>query len=264
MIYLKTYFHTETEINFINMNLIESYNHIDKFIICEFDVNHNGEKREFIYDKIKYQILSEYRDKIIYLKCKLSNPLDGENNENNSHINETIMRGYFTKCLEFNDDDVIISVDADEIIYSESYNIIFKYLEKHDKVQLRLNQFFYKLNYYWKDNNFIAPVAAYYKVFKNFYPSDWRYNGYVIPNIMGCHFSWCMSIDDMILKLKKYAHVKYKYLADKNILEKAIVDKTYPFDIRKPFNIEIVDRDSTIMPKSISNKLFDNFYKIFS
>ena len=45
MIYLKTYFYTENEIKFINLNLMESYEHIDKFIICEANIHHTGEKK---------------------------------------------------------------------------------------------------------------------------------------------------------------------------------------------------------------------------
>jgi hypothetical protein len=37
MIYLKTYFYTEHKIKFLKLNLLETFNHIDKFIISEFN-----------------------------------------------------------------------------------------------------------------------------------------------------------------------------------------------------------------------------------
>lgn len=265
MIYLKTYFHSENEINFINLNLEESYSFIDKFIICEYDINHNGVKRDFIYEKVKDKINPELRDKIIYLKCEIRHlAVDAVENESLAHKNETLMRGYFVKCINFDDDDIIISVDADEIIYGSSYPDIIEGVKNHSCVKIELNQFFYRLDYLWTDNRFIAPTAAFYKQFKKRYPNNWRYEGRLLKGAKGCHFSWCMTVSDMVQKLKKYAHVKYKHLADSKILEQAIHDKEYPFDTKKPFTIKVIDRNDPVMPKSISRTGYDEFYKKYS
>jgi hypothetical protein len=70
------------------------------------------------------------------------------------------------KHIEMKDDDIVISVDADEIIYRDAYRSIFAELDKTDVVQLKLHQFFYKKTYLWENTSFVAPVAARYKYFK--------------------------------------------------------------------------------------------------
>ena len=71
MIYLKTYFYTEHEVKFLKLNLLESFNHIDKFIICEFNRTHTGEEREYIFDNYKHLFTQEELSKIIYLPCDI-------------------------------------------------------------------------------------------------------------------------------------------------------------------------------------------------
>lgn len=266
MIFLKTHFYTENEINYINLNLQESYNKIDKFIVCEFNITHTGEYRDFIFDKFIDKINPIYKDKLLYIPCDIQKlSINAKDNENLAHsTNELLMRGYFVKMFNFNDDDIIISVDCDEILYNQSYDKIIEEVKVNKKVSIELNQFFYKLNYHWVDNNFIAPTAAYYSEYKNNFPSHWRYDGKLISGKMGVHWSWGMQVEDMIYKLNTYAHVKYKKFADKDILNNAIENKIYPFDLNKPFTINIIDRSSNILPDSIRDNFYDEFWNKLS
>ena len=63
-IYLKTYFYVEHEIKFLIMNLIEAYDHIDKFIICEHNRTHTGQPRDFIFEKYKDRFPEEMMDRM--------------------------------------------------------------------------------------------------------------------------------------------------------------------------------------------------------
>ncbi len=266
MIYLKTHFYTENEINYINLNLQESYDKIDKFIVCEFNITHTGAKRDFVFENFRHLINPLYIDKLVYIPCDIANlAVDAKTNESLAHsTNELLMRGYFVKEYHFEDDDIIVSVDCDEIIYNQSYDEIINSVKTHGKVSIELNQFFYKLNYFWSDNNFIAPTAAYYKTYKNNYPAHWRYDGYLLQGKKGCHFSWCMTVDDMIYKLNTYAHVKYQPFANKEVLTNAIQTKIYPFDINKAFTIKVIERDSSLLPKSIQDSFYDEFWNKLS
>jgi hypothetical protein len=266
MKYLKTHFYTENEINYINLNLQESYDKVDKFIVCEFNITHTGAKRDFMFHHYEHLINPIYKDKLVYIPCDIANlAVDAKTNESLAHsTNELLMRGYFVKVYDFNDDDIIISVDCDEIIYNQCYDEIIEGVKKHGKVSIELNQFFYKLNYFWSDNNFIAPTGAYYKMYKDKYPSHWRYDGVLLSGKKGCHFSWCMTIEDMIYKLNTYAHVKYQPFANKEILGDAITRKIYPFDLGKPFTIRTVVRNSNLLPVSLMDKFYDDFWKKLS
>lgn len=266
MIYLKTHFYTENEINYINLNLQESYDKIDKFIVCEFNITHTGSKREFIFKNYEHLINPLFKDKLVYLECDIADlAVDATTNESLAHsTNELLMRGYFVKEYNFEDDDIIISVDCDEIIYKQSYDEIIKGVKQYGKVSIELNQFFYKLNYFWSDNNFIAPTASYYKTYKNNYPAHWRYDGVLLNGKLGCHFSWCMTIDDMIYKLNTYAHVKYKPFADRAVLSNAIENRIYPFDLNKAFTINKIDRESKLLPDSIRDEYYNEFWNKLS
>ena len=144
MVYLKTYFYTENELKFLKLNLLESFNHIDKFIICEFNRTHTGEEREFIFEKHKNYFTKEELSKIEYLECDISSEtVYAKDDEDTIHrINEPVMRGHFVKRMNLNDDDIIISVDADEIIYEHIYPKIIDNVNTNGTTLLKLHQFF--------------------------------------------------------------------------------------------------------------------------
>lgn len=263
MIYLKTYFYSSHEIPFIILNLMEAYEHIDKFIICEYDYTHTGIERKYIFDNHKKQIPEKLIDKVKYLKISGKGVMKyAYNDEPLIHkINEPFMRGAFVKYINLNDDDIVISVDADEIIYGESYPKLIKEMKNNNILQLQLNQFYYRVNYHWKNIIFKGPVIAKYKVYKNKYPSQWRYQGKIYADIVGTHFSWCMTIDEMLHKMDCYSHPQYRYLKNREILEDAVKNKKYPFNKKIKFDIEIIDIDkSQLIPNKMkqNKKMFEN------
>ena len=253
MIYLKTYCYAPHEIEFIRANLEECYPFIEKMIVCEFDVNHTGMKREFAFTDIKSQIPEEFRDKLDYHACPISHEtVEAYNDEGAIHrVNEPVMRSWFTKLYTFNPDDIIISVDADEVIYGEKIDYIVSQVEKYRTVRLKLQQFFYKKTYLWRDKDFVSPIATYYSNINPKYPNNWRDQGHITPDQVGCHFSWCMSADEMVHKLHTYSHPKYRFCANKELLEDAIENKKYPFDEAVNFDIEEIALEDERIPKSL-------------
>tara|TARA_Y100000034_G_C6814583_1_gene366333 strand:- start:21 stop:818 length:798 start_codon:yes stop_codon:yes gene_type:complete len=253
MIYLKTYFYVPHEIKFLLMNLIEAYNHIDKFIICEFDRTHTGQPREFIFQDYIHEFPAELRDKILYMPCKIGDyAVEAYEDEDAIHnINEPVMRGFFSKMKSFDDNDIIISIDADEIIYRESYDYIINEVNLNNVVRLNLYQFFYKTTYLWEGKDFVSPIATKYSVFGNHFPCNWRDVGKVVSRKVGCHFSWCMTPEEMVYKLHTYSHPRYRFCADKKVLEKAIKEKEYPFDENVDFSIKELEIDDKVLPECI-------------
>jgi len=255
MIYLKTYFYTEHEIKFLKLNLLEAFNHIDKFIICEFNRTHTGEEREFIFDNYKHLFTEEELNKIIYLPCDISNEtVYAKDDEDTIHrVNEPVMRGYFVKQVNLNDDDIIISVDADEIIYEHMYPSIIDRVNSSGTTLLKFHQFYYKMNYHWVDNDFVAPTAIKYGDFKHQYPCQLRYMGNLMNEYVGCHFSWCMTPSEMVYKLQTYSHPQYRFCADIDLLTNAIENKLYPFDSSVKFTINELSFDDEKLPKNLNN-----------
>jgi len=236
------------------MKLIESYNHIDKFIICEHNRTHTGQPRDFIFENHRDEFPKELMDKVIYLPCDISeHTVEAYEDEDAIHnINEPVMRSCFMTNLSFDDEDIIVSVDADEIIYRQSWEYIISEVEKKELVRLNMHQFFYKFNYLWEGKDFTSPIASKYKVFKHQYPCNWRDVGQILSKKVGCHFSWCMTPKEMVYKLHTYSHPRYRFCADETLLKKAIKDKTYPFDENVDFNIREIELNDEVLPTCIT------------
>ena len=256
-VYLKTYFYVPHEIKFLKLNLIEAYPHIDKFIICEFNRTHTGRptKHGYIFEDYIDEFPEELRDKIEYLKCDISKEaVEAYNDEAAIHrVNEPLMRGYFVNKVPLEDEDIIISVDADEIIYGVKYPEIIDMVNKHNLVQLTMNQFFYKMNWLWVGYDWTAPNASKYKVYKNEYPAQFSYDshrGIEWKEKVGVHFSWCMDTDEMIYKLHTYSHPSQRHCAKEEILEDAVKNKKFPFDPRE-FEIKELEWNDPIIPKNL-------------
>jgi hypothetical protein len=252
--YLKTYFYVDHEIQFLTTNLIESYDHIHKFIICEYNRTHTGRPKEMLgWEHLKQKLPQDKLDKVLYLPLDISQMVrDAYNNEDLIHsLNEPVMRSAFMKAIQLQDEDIVVSVDADEIIYEHMYPKILDFVEKHGVCQLNLHQFFYKKTYFWKDRDFIAPTAIKYKYFKNRFPCNLRYEGHLFPAKAGCHFSWCMTPEEMVYKLHTYSHPRYRFCADEEFMADAIERKIYPFNPDEKFEIEEISENDERMPRSM-------------
>ena len=83
-------------------------------IVCEFDIHHTGMKREFEFEDLKEREPEHLRDKLDYHACSVyDHTARAYENEDAIHrVNEPVMRSWFTKLYNFEDDDIIISVDA--------------------------------------------------------------------------------------------------------------------------------------------------------
>ena len=107
----------------IRLNILNKF--VSHFIICEANFNHNGTKRDLKFDIKKF---SKFKDKIIYIplrdkpkNIKIIDSSDSLNIKNskildNALIRENFQRNYLhTEIQNFNDDDLIIISDLDEI-----------------------------------------------------------------------------------------------------------------------------------------------------
>lgn len=262
MIYLKTIFSAPNEIKFLKLNLQESFPYIDKFIVCEYNRTHVGSPRELIFNNFINEFSEAERQKILYIGADISAyTASSKNNSRLTHANERLIRGYFASQMSLADADIIFSVDADEIIFGSSYEQILHSLSFWTPaLKLRLHQFYYRINYLWEDNVFIAPTVCYAKYYKRKYPGQWRYDGRLYPEVAGCHFSWCLTVDEMIDKLGRYSHQpEYHQFANRAVLEVAVKDRTYPFDPSVPFHIRVldIDIDRKYYPPTLYNNLGD-------
>ena len=132
----------------IRLNILNKF--VSYFVICEANFNHNGSKREFQFDIKKF---SKFKDKIIYIplkeqpkNIKMINESDSLNIKNskildNALLRENFQRNYlFNKIKDFNNEDLIIISDLDEIPNLENF------IYKAKITFFEQKMFYYKLN----------------------------------------------------------------------------------------------------------------------
>lgn len=255
-IYFKTIFSSPSEIPFILMNIMEGYSFIDKFIITEANYTHTGTYRNYTFGTYK-NIFSQFKNKITYIpadvKKKIIHKSDCTNNSY-LHKNEDIIRDCFEDYIQLENDDIVISADADEVIFRQTYPLLLKYIRRNTPLIIPLHQFFYRINYLWEDIVVKAPIVSYASFYlKKPRPHRWRDEGRTFPFIGGCHFSWQLTMEQMVHKLQTYAHNDiYGHLADPKLLEDAVKKKLYIFDPTRKFTIRELtpDVDRAYYPRS--------------
>ena len=132
----------------LRLNMLDKF--VSYFVICEANFNHNGSKRELKFDIKKF---SKFKSKIIYLplyfqpnNIKTINEMDSQLIKNskildNALLRENFQRNYLqNKIKDFQDDDLIIISDVDEIPNLEK----FTYKSKITIFEQKM--FYYKLN----------------------------------------------------------------------------------------------------------------------
>jgi len=233
-------FNDELEILDIRLHTLDKF--INKFIIVESKINHQWGRKKINFD---INLFKKFKDKINYFLIE-----DFPKNYNSNQI-ENFQRDYISNGLKNCDDnDVIIISDADEI--PNLININFKNLRK--KVySFEQSNFMYKLNL-MRPNKWLGSKLCKYKdlkspqwlrslkthkkqpffridkIFKENYISDFE----IIKN-GGWHFSWLKSTENIILKIKSYAHTEYNIplFKNKKYISKCIKNHVSFFDVRE-------------------------------
>jgi beta-1,4-mannosyl-glycoprotein beta-1,4-N-acetylglucosaminyltransferase len=222
-----TYFNEDLILD-LRFKILDKY--VDYFVIVEANKTHTNEekKKNFQIEKFK-----KYKKKIKYFF------IENMPNSNNAWELENFQRNQISLGLkEARKEDLILISDCDEIPNLKEIENIN--LEKFDKNIFAFEQkcFYYKLNLFNpKSNPWYGTKLIRYDLLKKFTPqkirnyktkqySFWRIdkpkNVIIIKN-GGWHFSFLNSINNIILKLKSYAHIEFNkknFVNKKNLLNK--------------------------------------------
>lgn len=257
-VYAKTIVSSEGELPFVLMNISELEDLVDEFLVCESNITHTGEIREFDFLHKFEEELRITSAKVRTIKMDLGGFTKPWNNSSERlHENEQEIRNGFTRYLSLNEDDIVISMDADEVIHGNRAKKFIRLLNRkffpRTSYVLRLHMVIYKISYNWINCNFQAPVICRAKHFLKVDSPQWRYSGSRTIFKSGTHFTWLMTPSEMVGKILKYSHRKEnEKFADQNVLRIAIQDKKYPFEPDRPFRIIERKLNSRIYPKSLS------------
>ena len=222
-------FNDEIEILDIRFNVLNNF--VDKFIIVESAINHQGnyKKKNFnlnlfkkFEQKIKYILIEQYPKNF------------------SAWQRENYQRNYiFNGLEEFSPEDMVIISDADEI--PNLINLDFSKL-KNNYYTFEQDHYYYKLNLKkkikWngskmcKIKNLKSPQwLRNLKMHKKY--SMLRIDKYLNKNYVfdfqvikngGWHFGWLKTIENMILKIKSFAHTEYNIslYKDENFIRECV------------------------------------------
>ncbi len=259
------------EVKFAILQILEAQNHVDQILFVEHNYTHTGFKKAFTFQDFEEEILKYSAiDNINFLYIDLTDDIiENASNSQEMHFNETLMRKSFLTEVSLRNQDFVYLVDADEIIFGKYFkftNAAMKILGAFlPGIRLPMHQFFYKMNYLWKDFTFASTTVNSVRQLRC---DDRRLRdfGVKFPIKIGSHYSWQLTLPEMITKIRSYAHnADYSELADARILETAISEKKYPFDPGRDFKIEeLTKQESTKYYPSSFNRVETKFEYLFT
>lgn len=245
------------------MNLEEMLDLVDYFLITEANVTHTGEARKFEFLDRYQTELEAISDKISCIRMDLQqDTILSFLNPDILHGNEQKIRDGFRQNLEIYPDDIVISCDADEVLFNKRMRAHIRRIQRlpwsKDSYRLRLHQVIYRLNYLWKDCNFQGPVICRAAHFMNQDNPQWRYSGSRTFRKSGTHFSWVMTIEDMVKKIYRYSHrAENEIFASHEMLSVAVNEKKYIFEPERKFTIvETNSYKKNCYPQSLKKFIF--------
>ena len=236
---------------------------VDKFLIVEANLTHQGKKKGWNLEKLLKDKFSKFNEKIIYYKKEINlAEVDkeigwgGERNGMLSWKIENFQRNSITdKTNEFDENSIILISDLDEIPSRESIKFIkgcdFQFIQPlvFDQKLFRLN-----CNYLIKEK-WLGTVAVLNKVFKKYSPQFFRTNikGFSMIANSGWHFSSFGGVDRVIKKFDAFAHTEFntEQFKDKNHIKNCINSGEDIF--KRNSKIQKVDKD--IFPKELLDLL---------
>lgn len=223
---------------------------MDRFVIVEYGQSHMGENRNRLPEKPIQDLVHEF-DFVEYFFVEKLAGIRQAKNVSQAHENETLIRNGFTSIINVRPWDVVISVDADEVIYRQVFSEIRKMLRfRLFPYKLTLHQTIYSPYIHWTNKDFVAPVTwpGFLKVIGGRF-RNWRYLGLRKKGHAGVHFTWSLTIEEMIGKLSTYAHtLEYEKFASRDLLSEAVSIPKYIFNSDVPFEVERLTIDSEILP----------------
>ncbi len=249
---LRQIFSASHEVPWMKMAIRELESLLDEVIITESAVTHTGLHRKLEFKQHVTEFEAAFGG-ITYVPITDGDFVLNGTSPADLHRNETEIRGAWAREFPLRPDDIVIAVDADEVISADSVKrFTRRRLRRGSPISLRLHQFFWSPSNLWIDANFVAPtIASVRDVDKNM--SDWRYLGATPPGVHGWHFSWCLTVEQMMDKLERYSHsIDFSHLRNPEIMTNARAANKYIFDEERAFTTRFLDLQEmeALLPQS--------------
>ena len=238
------YFNEEHIVD-LRLNILDEF--VDKFVIVESTLNHQGKNKKLHFDINKF---SKFKDKINYIIVddtpeNYRIPHEGGESLVEQHQRNSIARGLKNAL----DDDIIILSDVDEI---PDLHKLSQFNKKNYAV-FSQKMFMYKINLLnLEENNWHGSKICTKKNFKSpQWLRDRRFTrrGFLRKFLFrtqfiengGWHFSFLKSPADIVKKLNSYAHSEFSIFGDPDFIKENIEKRKFFIDpnrelIKVPIN----------------------------
>ena len=249
----------EDHIADLRFNILNEF--VDKFIIVESTVNHQGKSKKLHFDINRYK---KFKNKINYIVVddtpeSIKKPHEGGESLVEQHQRNSIMKG-LKNC---SDDDLIILSDVDEIPDLNKLNEF----NRNKYAVFSQKMFMYKLNLLnLNENNWHGSKICLKKNFKSpqwlrnlkfkkypFWRIDKVKNLQIIKN-GGWHFAYLQSPESISKKIKSFAHGEFNTAntSDEENIKLKIEKEEDIFD--RGYKIKKVEIDSSFPKYIFKNK----------
>ena len=248
----------EDHIADLRFNILNEF--VDKFVIVESTVNHQGKPKKLHFDISKYK---KFKNKISYIIVDDTPDEIKKHHEGGESLVEQHQRNSIMKGLKnANDNDLIILSDADEI---PDLNKLNEFKSKYAVFSQKMCM--YKLNLLnLKENNWHGSRICLKKNFKSpqwirnlkfkkypFWRIDKIRNLQIINNA-GWHFAYLQTPENISNKIKSFAHGEFNKTSivdEKNIAYKIEKGEDI-FD--RGFELKKVEIDTSFPKYVLENK----------
>ena len=237
------------EFDILEVRLSELYDHVDHFVITEANTTHADNPKPYYFleniDRFK-----PFLDKIIHIKVEdMPGIQPGQPDKSDCFFNDKHQRNCILRGLtDANDDDVIIVSDCDEIPRGTVIDFI-RNDYSHDIWGFRMPCFHFRYNYMWTDPlqhtlqnlaatkrkllTYPSPTdARWFALQRPFQrPEGWDANGELVINHAGWHFTSMGDDKHVANKMKEFAHLEFRHLADSYDVEGQIAKNAGPIGL---------------------------------
>ncbi len=249
----------EDHIAELRFNILDQY--VNKFVVVESTVNHQGKSKNLHFDIKKYK---KFKDKIIYIVVEdtpenIKIPHEGGESLVEQHQRNSIMRG----LKDSSDNDLVILSDVDEIPDLKKLN----QYNKNNYAVFSQKMFMYKLNFLnLKENNWHGSRICLKKNLKSpqwfrnlkfkhypFWRIDKIRNIQIIDN-GGWHFAYLQSPKNISNKIKSFAHGEFnksEITSEENIIKKIELGQDI---FKRGYSLKKVEIDSSFPEYILQNK----------
>ena len=246
-------FNNEVDLLKLRLNILDDV--VDKFVIIEGKKTFSGNDKESIFLKNKEKF-SRWEDKIIYRYIDIPD-------FSTTWGREIYSRNYALTLSIYEDDDVIISSDIDEIPNPEAIKNINQWINDSEHFTFQMNFYMYYINNFVTNKWFGSRVAK-YNYLKNTTLDNIRettedrnkITGSIIDG-GGWHFSYLGGEEMIKNKIQSFSHTEYNTQNIISNISKNLETNRDLFD--RPTNFKTINITEEEYPTHIvENK--ENYY----